>query len=308
MYKLSSKSKTLAEYLNENGYHCEGNTIRLSLVPKRGFDKVLQHNEEKDNLISLHKDEISKIHEKSKSSGNPFFLYLHYSKIHQSIFESVLKKYTDFSEDYFNNKENNLLAYDKYLEASSEYSKEIVEHVNNLGLSENTLVMIVSDHGMGVGEKIGERVYGIYNYDYTIRSFLYLLHPHLGTNLFDFQTSTVDILPTLLDFFEISQDKNKSEIQGESLLPFIQQKDASYNKKVAYCETGGLYGPWPSPDKPNVFSVRTKEWKLIYNSTPSTWELYNLLTDPSETVNLAYDDLQIFDILKRELEKIQDTF
>ena len=84
--------------------------------------------------------------------------------------------------------------------------------------------MIVSDHGMGVGEKIGEAVYGVYNYDYTIRSFLYLMHPELMNNIFDFQTSTVDILPTLLDFFGINQDKNKGEIQGESLLPFINQK------------------------------------------------------------------------------------
>ena len=60
------------------------------------------------------------------------------------------------------------------------------------------------------------------------------------------------------------------------------------NKKerTAFVETGGLYGPWPSPNKSNVFCVIKNNKKLIYNDTPQTWEFYDLKKDPKELRNI----------------------
>ena len=51
-------------------------------------------------------------------------------------------------------------------------------------------------------------------------------------------------------------------------------------------KTGGLYGPWPSPKKHNVFCLRKNNKKLIYNDTPQSWEFYDLLDDPNENHNI----------------------
>ena len=57
--------------------------------------------------------------------------------------------------------------------------------------------------------------------------------------------------------------------------------------REVYVETAGLDGPTPSPTEANVFCVRNRNWKLIYNSTSKVRELYDLTADPSETRNLA---------------------
>ena len=37
--------------------------------------------------------------------------------------------------------------------------------------SHQSLILIISDHGISLGEKIGERAYGAFCYDYTIKTF-----------------------------------------------------------------------------------------------------------------------------------------
>ena len=61
-----------------------------------------------------------------------------------------------------------------------------------------------------------------------------------------------------------------------------------------------MYGPWPSPEKHNVFCVRTKNKKLIYNDTPQTWEFYNLINDPFEHDNKFDENIpEILEMKKR---------
>ena len=85
----------------------------------------------------------------------------------------------------------------------------------------------------------------------------------------------------------IPKDKFDPMIQGNSLFPLINNDETK--ERSAFVETGGLYGPWPSPEKHNIFCVRLDGKKLIYNDTPETWEFYDLTTDPGELHN-EYDE------------------
>ena len=61
---------------------------------------------------------------------------------------------------------------------------------------------------MGTGEKIGERAYGVYTYDYSIRTFCSFLNDRFfkkNTEITSL-TETIDILPTLLDKLGIIPD------------------------------------------------------------------------------------------------------
>ena len=71
---------------------------------------------------------------------------------------------------------------------------------------------------------------------------------------------------------------------GRSLLPIINGEENG--DRLAFAETGGVEGPNPSPDEPNVKSIRDGRWKLIYNTATRHFELYNLERDPKETTNL----------------------
>jgi len=80
---------------------------------------------------------------------------------------------------------------------------------------------------------------------------------------------------------------------------FIDGSDV--DDREAFVETGGLYGPWPSPNKHNVFCVKINNKKLIYNDTPQTWEFYDLNTDPKELNNVFDNNSQEIIEMKKKL-------
>jgi len=169
------------------------------------------------------------------------------------------------------------------------YVSTILNSLKKSGIYENTLVVFFSDHGTSIGEKHGEKFYGVFTYDYTIQVFCMI---HCNDNFaktFSQQCSTVDIFPTIMDFLGMNTKNNT--LQGNSLFEFIE--NPSSTDRDIFVETGGLYGPWPSPKKHNVFCLRKNNSKLIYNDTPQTWEFYDLLDDPNELNNLFSESSEI---------------
>ena len=53
-----------------------------------------------------------------------------------------------------------------------------LEKIYQLNIDKNSIILVMSDHGISVGEKIGERAYGAFCYDYTLRTFSYFLIPN----------------------------------------------------------------------------------------------------------------------------------
>lgn len=305
--------KTLGEYLQKNNWNTVGDTMRLSLVSNRGFDTLTSQEDKSDpNFVDIHKKIIDQVTE--MQTKNPFFLYLHYPKIHHDIKENVFDVYDDFSEEYFKNKEKNLKNYDSYLIEAGKYLKSIYETILAKNLDKNSIIIVMADHGMGVGEKIGERAYGVFTYDYSIRTFAYFLNSDIFPKGKEINklTETIDIMPTILDCLEIPVDPSSSKMQGVSLLSEIKnsnnevQKNENEFDNFAFSETGGLLGPWPSPDFPNVKCIRTEKWKLIHNLTPDTWELYDLKHDPNENDNLYGKFPDIAALLKEKLKMIEE--
>ena len=308
--------KTLADYLTENGWYTRGDAMRLSLVSSQGFKKFTSQEDVPDpDFSKIHKEILDETMNEV-SSEQPYFLYLHYPKIHHSIKESVFDKYDDFSQEYFENKEENLRNYDEYLKEAADYLDEI--YFKNISGKQNndSIIIIMTDHGMGIGEKVGERAYGSFIYDYTLRTFALFIQPKIfpkGKAINEL-TRAIDIMPTVLDCLEIPIDQSCLRMQGQSMLNLINQTEQNESntdedsefQKIAYSETGGVNGPWPSPNSPNIKCVRTKKWKLIHNLTPNTWELYNLENDPQELKNMIEEHPVIVTKLKNKLQSIID--
>ena len=92
--------KTLSLYLQQNGYYTHADVINDLVLPKIGFDSFVVHDEENDDLTIRHKLLLDEMKNKSDQNKD-FFLYLHYSNIHTGIMQEVLKKYDNFSDDFF---------------------------------------------------------------------------------------------------------------------------------------------------------------------------------------------------------------
>src|SRR5262249_14863023 len=124
-------------------------------------------------------------------------------------------------------------------------------------------------------------------YDYTINVWAYLMGPKRlpAGREFPQMVRTIDLAPTLLELCDIDPVEGTKEMQGRSLVPVIEGTDRG--DREGYVETAGLDGPNQSRYEANIFCVRTRAWKLIYNSTTKKRELYDLEADPQERNDLA---------------------
>lgn len=294
--------KTVAAYFKEKGYYTKADVFNRNVFPHQGFDDISLHNENQDDLVARHTSVIRGLRNKF-SKKQKTFLYLHYSKIHASLVKNVIKRYDDFSTEYFHRQAENMREYEGYVREADAYLGSILDECSKLGVLEDTVVVLHSDHGVSVGERVGEKVYGSFCYDYTLKAFLLLLNPDFFPGrTFSQPIRTIDLTPTLLSVAGIQNTNTKFKaIRGRSVLPIIEEDEV--DQRIAFSETGGLGGPYPSPRRPNVQSIRTPNWKLIYNRSTKSRELYNLERDPAEANNKSGQGEEIEPVLWRVLQR-----
>ena len=163
--------------------------------------------------------------------------------------------------------------------------------------------LCISDHGISLGEKFGERAYGAFCYDYTIKTFSYYISNIARNKEIITQVRHIDILPTILEQLKIKIDSDFKSLDGISLLPLIRGE--LFEEKIAYTETANPLHEKSPPKEPNTKSVRTSKWKLISNDYNNSMELYNLEKDPHELENLIGKSFSIETKLKQELNELQ---
>jgi tetratricopeptide (TPR) repeat protein len=142
---------------------------------------------------------------------------------------------------------------------------------------DNSLIVVVGDHGEGLGEH-NEDTHGIFLYDSTTHVPLILKLP-VGKNagkVIDEQVGTLDILPTVLEYAGISKPE---PLTGTSLLSIAEGPQKSSRPAVGETDYPLRFGWAP------LRSVRTSENKFIEAPRP---ELYDLRSDAGEQNNL-YD-------------------
>ena len=293
--------KTLVDYLHEKDYYTCADLISDLVLPRKNFDSYEVYDESDINLELRHTNLLESMKEKN-NNGKKFFLYLHYSGIHTGIRDQVLKVFNNFSPEYFKNKLENIQRYDGLFRKAETYLEKIHEKIKDLDLFENSIILIISDHGISVGEKIGERAYGSYCYDYTIKTFANYNSPELLSQEFTKQVSHVDFIPTILDHLEINEDEIYEKMDGISLLNAMKGK--TFKERYVFSETANPLNDNAPPKKPNTKSIRTPEWKLIYNEYNNTKELYNLKNDPNEETNLIDEKILIKEELWNKLDDI----
>jgi hypothetical protein len=97
------------------------------------------------------------------------------------------------------------------------------------------------------------------------------------------QVRGVDIIPTIFELLNIPLEDNYS---GKSLIPLIHARGETEDR-VGYSASsyGGYQEPDPNNIKNRMYSVRTREWKLVkyvFNPNPIQYFLFNLKEDPQE--------------------------
>ena len=288
---------TLSELMQNNGYYTSCDIISESVLPNKGFDEWNLFDEETIDFKERHKKLIQRLAEKEK-----FFLFLHFTETHKHLVRAIVQKYKqeDNDDDYFRSVEENNTRYNAYLPSCDDYVATIIETIKSAGIAKNTILIFFSDHGTSVGEKKGEKFYGVFTYDYTINVFCIINIPGEKPIKIDKQCRTIDIFSTIANIAGQELKNEFKNVQGESLFELLNNSE---DEREVFVETGGLYGPWPSSKKHNVFCLRANGKKIIYNHTPKSWEFYDLEKDPNELKNIYNENNDLIKKFKKKLMK-----
>jgi arylsulfatase len=186
--------------------------------------------------------------------------------------------------------------YDGGIRATDRHIGAILRALEQQDLDEETIVIVTADHGEELGDHFNYYYHGNSVYDAALRIPLLVRWMGRITNglVIEGLAQNVDLLPTILDWLEIEKP---AEIEGISLAPAF----ASAGQNIPALRSAA-FGEWQDL----IVSARTPEWKYIYNPrgahpkkppyfydkvslgfSVACEELYDLLQDASETVNLA---------------------
>jgi arylsulfatase A-like enzyme len=186
--------------------------------------------------------------------------------------------------------------YDSKIRDEDDRFKKIYEELGSLGVLNNALILVISDHGTGFYEHYTFD-HGQALYDELIRVPLVISGPNLPKGkIISSQVGTIDIAPTIMDILGIDPGaKYSSQLRGKSLLPLITGKTS---------ESEDIYSETDYRNYTHQRSVRTKDgWKLILTLENGKVELYDLNKDPAEKNNIAQENASLAFELELKVKK-----
>jgi choline-sulfatase len=156
---------------------------------------------------------------------------------------------------------------------------ELLQALDETGLSDNTIIVVTADHGDMLGER--NLWYKMSFLERSARVPLIVAGPGVEQRTISSACSLVDLLPTMMDIASVSGRQPPGMAQqpsGRSLLPYLQGADDDEGEAIGeYC---GELASHP------LFMIRRGAWKYIHCDIDPP-QMFNLDTDPEELNNLA---------------------
>lgn len=183
-----------------------------------------------------------------------------------------------------NNQEKNLVR--SYLAAISFVDAQVgrlLDALESSGESENTIIVLWSDHGYHLGEKLISGKNSLW--EPSTRVPLIFSGPGIEKGISNQSVELLDIFPTLGDLASMPKLEHW---EGQSLMPILQ--NAAYVREHPAITTHN----WQN------HTVRDEKWRYIRYADGSE-ELYDMVHDPEELVNLS--DIETYQSTKDSLAK-----
>lgn len=255
------------------------------------------------------------------NASKPFCLYFSQYAVHTPI-QPKPELVARFKERKADGEQDNP-AYAGLLFGADQAVGRVLATLDELRLTENTVVVVTSDNGgvQGITGNAPLRGYKGMLYEGGIRVPLAMRWPGrvAAGSTSEVPVITVDFYPTLLALTGATPAKDTT-LDGVNLMPLMQggakpEREALYWHFPCYTESGGGGKRSKKDAKPEPFrtrpvgAIRLGTWKLIENFEDGRLELYDLATDPGEQRDLAQEQPkrrdELFAKLRRWREQVQ---
>lgn len=218
-------------------------------------------------------------------ADDPFFLYLPMSAPHRPCLPSSHVR----GESDLNDRGDMIVQFDRSI-------GQIDAQLSALGVREETIVIVASDHGPQPSETDsnhdptnGHRGQKATLYEGGIRVPLVVNWPEeLTREQIDTPVSLVDLFPTICDIIGYDIEG----LDGQSLVPLLNGRDQPSR-------------PIVSEDGSGQLTILHDDWKYIEAAGDRDAQLYNLSVDPQESNNRILDKESVADSLQNRLEELR---
>lgn len=264
-------------------------------VGELGMDATGKYftNREGEYLTDRLTDEALKIIQ--DAGEHPFFLNLSFYNVHvplEAKAEDIAYFKNMLSPEFHHQNE----IYAAMVKNVDDNVGRVLTKLDELGISENTIIVITSDNGGFTNSYQGMTVTdnfplrsgkgSLYEGGIRIPTIVYYPNnPGEGRKV-DIPISTIDYLPTVMDIVGITDEPE--HVDGKSFLPLLEEEENSVLQGRA------LFWHFPHDyylTKP-VSAIRKGNWKLLEYLEDGHIELYNLADDIGEEHNLAESEPQ----------------
>lgn len=149
----------------------------------------------------------------------------------------------------------------------------VIDALEKSDYRDNTIVVLWSDHGWNLGEKMHWRKFALW--ENTTRTLFMVKAPGMSGNgsVCSSPVNLLDIYPTLVELCGLPPNPKN---EGTSLVPLLESPEMEW--EIASVTTYGK----------NRHAVRLRNWRYIQYDD-GTEELYDLDMDPDEWTNLAME-------------------
>jgi arylsulfatase A-like enzyme len=186
--------------------------------------------------------------------------------------------------------------YDARTAYADELVGQLIAFLKKRGLYTGGILVLTSDHAEGLGDH-GEQGHGLFLYEQVIRTPLIIKLPQRdgGGRHSNALVQHIDIVPTILDLMGAPRP---SGLRGRSLRNLLDSPTATIPDRQVYAESfAGRYRfGWSE-----VSSLTDGQYRYITSPHP---ELYNVLQDPKERVNLVESDAKTAQQMRLALETL----
>jgi len=309
--KLSPECDTIAEHLSAHGYQTAAVVGSFVLDSKFGYAQGFSFYDDNFDLAKATKrprywrghrvdkgfdrraDDTTQRAiswlKKQLVPDRPFFLFVHYFDPHMSYDppEPFLSQFAP-AKDLPTELEKRFGKYDGEIAFADHEIGKLLETLGQMGVEEDTLVVITADHGEGLMEHdhIG---HAVNIYEEAVRIPLLFRWPnHIPQGrVLSAPVELVDLTPTILDLVGIRP--NSALFQGQSLVSALRGKTTpDKNRPVflhrRYYNEGSRVGR--TEVRGEKFGIRAGAWKYIDGQKKNPNELFDLSADPQELTNL----------------------
>jgi len=295
---LSEEQTTIAEVLSARGYRCGAFIGAFVLDGRWGLEQGFEHYDDQFDLQKYKHIDLGAVQRPGSQvmdaalawlegeKAGPFFAWVHLYDPH-APYEPPEPYYSEYGP------RGPAGLYDGEIASMDGQIGRCVAWLEKTGLNENTVLVLIGDHGEGLGSH-GEGTHGYFVYDYAARVPFVITTPFQGLRgvRVPSQVRGVDVFPTILGLVGI---KARTGVHGRSVIPLMfkpktRDKDPAYGESMA----PNIQFGW----SPLQF-LRTTRYKYI--DAPKA-ELYDLTQDADEQTNLFADRREIARRMKADLD------